>query len=87
MRIPAPVAGLAIAEPGVVLQLLDMLLNQFDGIQQRRMQRVDGFVRQFREIIQAAQPVTLLSQATVAAAIPGWIKDTVVRAILEADFL
>ncbi len=68
-----------------MLRLFIMRFNEVDAVQQRGVQRVDRFACEIVEIVEAAQPVTLLSQVAAATAIAGCVKKSVLRAVLQID--
>ncbi len=68
-----------------MLQTFSTRLDQFDAVQQRGVDGMDRFVCQISEVVQTAQPVTVLAQVTVATAIAGSIKKAVLWTILETD--
>jgi hypothetical protein len=83
--VPAPGAGLTGARTGIVPDLFNMRLNQIDAVQQRGVDRMDGFPREISEVVQEAQPVTFLSHFTVATAFAGSVEISVAWTIFGID--
>jgi hypothetical protein len=69
----------------VLLRFLVSRLDQVDAVQQRRVHRIGGLVREIGEAVETAQPVAFLPQVTVVAAIAGRIKQALMWTVLKID--